>query len=231
MNRAIRTLVLAVVTAALVDRPADWQPFELFLLLLQHGLDEALIRQDRQSVPGDLPAIVRKLDPLVLDADGLNAHAGRLDALAQREGPTVLTPHAGELGRLLEVESAAVGERRLHHAREAARRANAIVVLKGDDTLVVSPPSRRLLASETHSNSVPSAVGPRSTCEKLSGETGAVRMRSLNPLLSRFAMSYAMNPSSPQATSSPSSPASTCPAASASESKTWWRSRAAVPRT
>ena len=39
--------------------------------------------------------------PLLLDADGLNAHAGALDELAGRTAPTVLTPHAGELGRLL----------------------------------------------------------------------------------------------------------------------------------
>lgn len=76
--------------------------------------------------------------PLVLDADGLNAHAGRLDDLARRRAPTVLTPHAGELGRLLEVPSAEVEGRRLHHVREAARRAGAIVVLKGDDSLVAA---------------------------------------------------------------------------------------------
>src|SRR5690606_1055262 len=75
--------------------------------------------------------------PLVLDADGLNAHAQRLDALAGREAPTVLTPHAGELGRLLGIESRAVGERRLECARRAAAAARAIVVLKGDDTLIV----------------------------------------------------------------------------------------------
>ncbi len=77
--------------------------------------------------------------PIVLDADGLNAHAGRLEDLAARDAPTVLTPHAGELGRLLEVESAAVEARRLESAREAASRSGAIVVLKGDDTLVSEP--------------------------------------------------------------------------------------------
>lgn len=80
--------------------------------------------------------------PLVLDADGLNAHAGRLETLAQRGAATVLTPHAGELGRLLEIESKAVGARRLHHARAAAERARAIVVLKGDDTIVAAPDGR-----------------------------------------------------------------------------------------
>jgi hydroxyethylthiazole kinase-like uncharacterized protein yjeF len=76
---------------------------------------------------------------LVLDADGLNAHAGSLAGLAAREAPTVLTPHAGELARLLEIDSEQVQSQRLEHARKAAEQAGAIVVLKGDDTLVVEP--------------------------------------------------------------------------------------------
>lgn len=79
---------------------------------------------------------------MVLDADGLNAHAGKLAELAQREAPTVLTPHAGELARLLEIDSEQVHSERLRHARTAARQAAAIVVLKGDDTLVVDPLGR-----------------------------------------------------------------------------------------
>jgi hydroxyethylthiazole kinase-like uncharacterized protein yjeF len=74
--------------------------------------------------------------PLVIDADGLNAFAGRLDRVAARPAPTVLTPHAGELGRLLERGSATIGEHRLAAAREAAESAGAVVVLKGDDTIV-----------------------------------------------------------------------------------------------
>jgi len=77
--------------------------------------------------------------PLLLDADGLNAHAGALESLAGRGAPTVLTPHAGELARLLGTSSEAVGRSRLRSAREAARRARAIVVLKGDDTIVARP--------------------------------------------------------------------------------------------
>jgi ADP-dependent NAD(P)H-hydrate dehydratase / NAD(P)H-hydrate epimerase len=76
---------------------------------------------------------------VLLDADGLNAHAGDLGALAPRKAPTVLTPHEGELGRLLGVDSDAVRAERLEHARAAAREARAIVVLKGDDTLVAEP--------------------------------------------------------------------------------------------
>jgi hydroxyethylthiazole kinase-like uncharacterized protein yjeF len=79
--------------------------------------------------------------PLVLDADGLVAHAadGGLEALAARAFPTVLTPHSGELARLLGSSSAEVDAQRLSHARMAAARAQAVVVLKGDDTLIVEP--------------------------------------------------------------------------------------------
>jgi hydroxyethylthiazole kinase-like uncharacterized protein yjeF len=74
--------------------------------------------------------------PLVIDADGLNAFAGRLEAIAARRSPTVLTPHAGELGRLLECGSGEVDARRLASARAAAKAAGAVIVLKGDDTIV-----------------------------------------------------------------------------------------------
>ncbi len=76
---------------------------------------------------------------LVLDADGLNAHAGCPEELAGRDAPTVLTPHAGELGRLLELDSAEIERERLRYARAAAERTRAVVVLKGDDTLIADP--------------------------------------------------------------------------------------------
>ena len=77
--------------------------------------------------------------PLVLDADGLNAHAGHLRELSSRAAPTVLTPHAGELGRLLGLDSKQIERQRLSHARAAAEQSGAIVVLKGDDTLIAAP--------------------------------------------------------------------------------------------
>ncbi len=80
--------------------------------------------------------------PMVLDADGLNAHAGRLGELAGRTAATVLTPHAGELGRLLERESSRISAERLAAVREAASASRAVVVLKGDDTLVAEPDGR-----------------------------------------------------------------------------------------
>ena len=114
--------------------------------------------------------------PLLIDADGLNAHAGRLENLASCGHPTVLTPHAGELGRLLERESSEIGEHRLASAREAADRAGAIVVLKGDDTIVasaegdvaVSPGGSPMLATA-------------GTGDVLSGTIGALLARGMEP--------------------------------------------------
>jgi NAD(P)H-hydrate epimerase len=78
--------------------------------------------------------------PLLIDADGLNALADPgLERAAKRSAPTVLTPHAGELGRLLGRPSSEVEAHRLAAAREAAARSGAIVLLKGDDTLVTGP--------------------------------------------------------------------------------------------
>ena len=113
--------------------------------------------------------------PLVIDADGLNAFAGQLQRIAAREAPTVLTPHAGELGRMLERDSAEIGARRLAAAREAARGANAVVVLKGDDTIVSD--GERVAVN---SLSAP-ALATAGTGDVLSGMTAAFLARGLEP--------------------------------------------------
>ncbi len=77
--------------------------------------------------------------PLLIDADGLHAFSGRLDLLASRAHPTVLTPHAGELARLLESDSNTVSSRRLACVTQASKLADAVVVLKGDDTIIAAP--------------------------------------------------------------------------------------------
>ncbi|WP_460370546.1 ADP-dependent NAD(P)H-hydrate dehydratase, partial [Actinocorallia lasiicapitis] len=55
-----------------------------------------------------------------------------------RAAPTLLTPHAGELSRLIGVDRAEIEARRLYYARRAARELNATVLLKGSTTLVAT---------------------------------------------------------------------------------------------
>jgi hydroxyethylthiazole kinase-like uncharacterized protein yjeF len=113
--------------------------------------------------------------PLVIDADGLNAFAGRHGDLADREAPTVLTPHAGELGRLLERESGEIDGHRLAAAKEAARAAGAILLLKGDDTIVTD--GERVAVNAL---SAP-ALATAGSGDVLSGMTAAMLARGLAP--------------------------------------------------
>jgi len=113
--------------------------------------------------------------PLVIDADGLNAFAGRLEELASRPAPTVLTPHAGELGRLLERDSSEIDDHRLGAAREAAARSGCVVVLKGEDTIIAD--GDRVAVN---SLSAP-ALATAGSGDVLSGVTAAFLARGLGP--------------------------------------------------
>lgn len=77
--------------------------------------------------------------PLVLDADGLNATVGHTGIFNARKAPLVLTPHPGEMARLLETDTVEVQSNRIGTARDAAALWDAVVVLKGAGTVVASP--------------------------------------------------------------------------------------------
>jgi ADP-dependent NAD(P)H-hydrate dehydratase / NAD(P)H-hydrate epimerase len=113
--------------------------------------------------------------PLVIDADGLNAFAGGIKRIAERVAATVLTPHAGELGRLLDRSSEEVGAHRLVAAREAAQVSGAVVVLKGDDTIVAD--GERVAVNAL---SAP-ALATAGTGDVLSGMVAALLARGLEP--------------------------------------------------
>ena len=76
--------------------------------------------------------------PCVLDADGLNAFAGRLAELRFARGG-ILTPHPGEMARLFAVSTADVQTRRLYYAQRLAAETGAVAVLKGRFTLIADP--------------------------------------------------------------------------------------------
>jgi NAD(P)H-hydrate epimerase len=87
--------------------------------------------------------VARSEAPVILDADGLNAYDGCADTLNDRKCASLtLTPHPGEMARLLGRTVAEIQARRLDTALEAANRWRAIVVLKGFHTIVASPDGR-----------------------------------------------------------------------------------------
>ena len=119
--------------------------------------DEALER---------LTAVLASDVPVLVDADGLTllaAHKG----LLSRDAPTLLTPHAGELGRLLGADPADVENHRLDHATRAAASLGATVLLKGSSTVIATPDGRSA-APQGH----PGAAGVNED-ERGTGEGGA----------------------------------------------------------
>jgi len=81
--------------------------------------------------------------PMVADADALNALSQNPDALKEAKGPRILTPHSGEMARLLGITAEAVEADRLGSASRCAEKYAAITVLKGARTVVAEPPSDR----------------------------------------------------------------------------------------
>lgn len=83
--------------------------------------------------------IPRSPCPLVLDAGALAALAGLTGVLEQSPFPPVITPHAGEMARLLGTDAAAVQQSRLEAARNFAGSTGCVVVLKGAHTVIAEP--------------------------------------------------------------------------------------------
>jgi hydroxyethylthiazole kinase-like uncharacterized protein yjeF len=111
--------------------------------------------------------------PVLLDADAITNLSGT-NVLAERDAPTVITPHAGELGRLLGSGAKNVSARRLDSARSAAEQHRCCVLLKGSDTLVVEG---ERVAVNSSGNVALAAAG---TGDVLSGVIGALLSRGMD---------------------------------------------------
>jgi hydroxyethylthiazole kinase-like uncharacterized protein yjeF len=97
------------------------------------------LRDDEEAYE-ETRAIVNAVElPVIVDASALNAFAGRAGELNPRGLPRVITPHPGELARLLSTDTEAIARDRIGVAREAAKRTNCVVVLKGYQSLVAEP--------------------------------------------------------------------------------------------
>jgi NAD(P)H-hydrate epimerase len=127
-------------------------------------------------------ALLERLDlPAVVDADALFG----LEPF-ERGAPTVLTPHAGELARLLATDSEWVGAHRLEAARTAAERYDAVVLLKGPDTIVAAPGSGMVV-----SDVGPGALATAGTGDVLTGVISAFLAKGLEPQLAAAAGAFA----------------------------------------
>ncbi len=77
--------------------------------------------------------------PMVIDADGINALAGHADILRKTKAQIIITPHPGELSRLINITADDINRDRIAIARKASQQYNIIVVLKGANTVIAEP--------------------------------------------------------------------------------------------
>jgi NAD(P)H-hydrate epimerase len=181
LNVVFESRLLEVMTIPLPDSGGSLDPGGVETVLERAARSDSLILGPGAGRQDGAFELIRTLArgaeiPLLLDADGLNAHAGALESLARRTAATVMTPHAGELARLLDTDSGAVGARRLHSARTAAADAHAILVLKGDDTIVAEPSGIAAVSSGGAS-----ALATAGTGDVLSGVIGAYLAKGMDP--------------------------------------------------
>jgi len=118
--------------------------------------------------------------PAVVDADGLFGFEP-----VERDAPTVLTPHSGELGRLLDVEATWVDAHRLEAVRRAVERFRCVVLLKGSETIVAAPGGRTLISVGTP------RLATAGTGDVLTGIVGAFLAKRMEPQLATAAAARA----------------------------------------
>ena len=135
----------------------------------------------------DLLAAVLSTDaPVLVDADGISILAARR-YLLKRDAPTLLTPHAGELARLLGAQRADIEARRLEFVRRAAAELGATVLLKGSTTVIAAPSDREpVLANPTGTPWLATA----GSGDVLSGLAGSLLAQGLDPLRAAAAAAY-----------------------------------------
>lgn len=114
--------------------------------------------------------------PMVIDADGLNNLAGDVACFPGAAGPRILTPHPGEMARLLGSSVQEVQARRLALARETAARWGVVLVLKGAQTVVAAPDGRVSLNATGNP-----ALASGGTGDVLTGLIGGYLAQGLSP--------------------------------------------------
>jgi hydroxyethylthiazole kinase-like uncharacterized protein yjeF len=133
-----------------------------------------------------LAAVLATSLPVLVDADGLSILAAHPELL-HRDAPTLITPHAGELARLLNADRADIEARRLRYATDAAARLGVTVLLKGSTTVVARPePGEPVLVNPTGTSWLATA----GSGDVLSGLAGSLLAQGAGPHHAAAAAAY-----------------------------------------
>jgi hydroxyethylthiazole kinase-like uncharacterized protein yjeF len=143
------------------------------------------------AAAGRLEAVLATDLPVLVDADGITllAAADRKELL-RREAPTLITPHAGELARLLGADRADVEAHRLRYATQAAAELGCTVLLKGSTTVIAAPDQGNGSAPVLVNSTGTSWLATAGSGDVLSGLAGALLAQGLEPQHAAAAAAY-----------------------------------------
>jgi hydroxyethylthiazole kinase-like uncharacterized protein yjeF len=133
-----------------------------------------------------LRAVLETSLPVLVDADGITLLAAHRELLSRR-APTLLTPHAGELARLLGADRADVEAHRLRFVTQAAAELGCTVLLKGSTTLIASPAADQEVMVNPTGTSWLATAG---SGDVLTGLTGSLLAQGLEPQQAAAAAAY-----------------------------------------
>jgi ADP-dependent NAD(P)H-hydrate dehydratase / NAD(P)H-hydrate epimerase len=175
-------LVLEAMTAPLEEGTAGYLGQRAWpaLVELVHGRD-AVALGPGLGLDAEVQDVVRRLVlearvPMVVDADALTALTGHLDLLDKAAAPRCLTPHPGEMARLVGTSVADVQRDRIAVARDFATAHRVCLVLKGAVSVIAAPDGTVLLNPTGNAGMASGGTG-----DVLTGITGAFLARGLAP--------------------------------------------------
>jgi NAD(P)H-hydrate epimerase len=172
-----------VMTLPVAENPQGGLAEEAALDLLQflQKVDGMVLGPGLGTHPTTIACVHKLLQhtlvPVVLDADGLNSLEGALDVLRDCAAPVIMTPHPGEMARLLGRDTATVQAQRLEIAHELVRRFQGYAVLKGAHTVIYAPDGRCWINPTGNP-----AMATAGTGDVLAGVIGALLCQGMLPL-------------------------------------------------
>jgi len=172
--RAIYPIIAASCPPEIMPQPFDGVPdttgFDAVAVgpgLGQRAETQEMVRELVRRIPA----------PLVLDADALNALARDLSALKKARAPIIVTPHPGEMGRLIGKTAKAVQAHRWEIAKRFAQKHDVVTVLKGTGTVVTDKSGKLWINSTGNPGMARGGMG-----DVLTGMIGAFLAQGLSPL-------------------------------------------------
>jgi hydroxyethylthiazole kinase-like uncharacterized protein yjeF len=179
----VETSVLEAVKVPLPGTDADTIASAALETVVEHARESRCvaigpgITTDPETAAFQLELLPRLECPVIVDADGINNLAGRLDILDHMKAPVILTPHPGEFARLTGIKPAEVNRDRINVSREFARKHKVVLVLKGAPTVVATPDAEVFVNSTGNSG-----LGSGGTGDVLTGLMAGLLAQTRQPV-------------------------------------------------